>query len=96
MAGIDCIGDQVLPLGEDEPVSTMHGMTKRSGEFFHYGLGKLAASSAAIEPRKKGRAFCEIFGNYGWQEGVRLEKYLIDHFLVRGINYYVPLLRLRP
>ena len=24
------------------------------------------------------------FGNYGWQEGVRLEKYLADHFLVRG------------
>ena len=33
---------------------------------------------------------CEIFGNYGWQEGVRLEKYLADHFLVRGINHYVP------
>jgi hypothetical protein len=90
MAGIDCIGDQVLPRGEDEPASTMYGMMKRNGEFFHYGLGKLAASSASIEPRKKGRAFCEIFGNYGWQEGVRLEKYLIDHFLVRGVNYYVP------
>jgi hypothetical protein len=33
---------------------------------------------------------CEIFGNYGWSEGVRLEKYLIDHFLVRGVNHFVP------
>ncbi|MDR2792790.1 MAG: hypothetical protein LBB61_03855 [Treponema sp.] len=90
MAGIDNIGGQVLPQGEDEPATTMHGMMKRSGEFFHYGLGKLAVSSAAIEPRKRGRALCEIFGNYGWQEGVKLEKYLIDHFLVRGVNYYVP------
>jgi hypothetical protein len=90
MAGIDCIGDQVLPQGEDEPASIMFGMRLRSGEFYHYGLGKLASSAAAIEPRKKGRALCEIFGAYGWQEGVRLEKYLIDHFLVRGVNHYVP------
>lgn len=35
-------------------------------------------------------AMCELFGNYGWGEGVRLEKYLADHFLVRGINWFVP------
>lgn len=33
---------------------------------------------------------CEIFGNYGWAEGVRLEKYLVDHFLVRGVSHFVP------
>lgn len=33
---------------------------------------------------------CEIFGAYGWKEGVYLEKYLIDHFMVRGINHFVP------
>lgn len=33
---------------------------------------------------------CEIFGNYGWSEGVRLEKYLADHFMVQGVNQYVP------
>lgn len=32
---------------------------------------------------------CEIFGNYGWKEGVRLEKYLLDHFMVRGVNHFV-------
>jgi hypothetical protein len=33
---------------------------------------------------------CEIFGAYGWSCGVRLEKYLVDHFLVRGVNRFVP------
>lgn len=89
MAGIDDIGGQVLPQGEDEPTKGVLDMP-RDGEFFHYILGKLGASHGAIDPRKKGRTMCEIFGNYGWAEGVQLEKYLVDHFLVRGVNYYVP------
>ena len=89
MAGIDDIGGQVLPQGEDEPSGGMMGQ-KRDGEFYHFLLGSLAASAAAIEPGKQGRAMCEIFGAYGWEEGVRLEKYLADHFLVRGINNFVP------
>ena len=89
MAGIDNIGGQVLPQKEDA-VLEGHLGSKRNGEFYHYMLAKLGSSAAAIEPRKKGRAMCEIFGAYGWEEGVRLEKYLIDHFLVRGINHYVP------
>lgn len=89
MAGIDDIGGQVMPQGEDEPVSGMMGQ-KRDGEFFHYMLGNLAASAAAIEPAKRGNAMCEIFGAYGWSEGVRLEKFLADHFMVRGINHFVP------
>lgn len=56
----------------------------RNGEFYHFVLGRLAASLAAIDPKKKNCSLCEIFGNYGWEEGVRLEKYLLDHFLVRG------------
>ena len=89
MAGIDDIGGQVYPQGEEEPKVTPMRMP-RNGEFYHYALAKLAQSAAAIEPRKNGNAMCEIFGNYGWAEGVRLEKYLADHFLVRGINQFVP------
>ena len=89
MAGIDDIGGQVLPQGEDEP-KTDNMRRPRNGTFYHYGLATLAESAAAIEPAKGGRAMCEIFGNYGWAEGVRLEKYLADHFLVRGVNYFVP------
>ena len=89
MSGIDDIGGQVIPQGED--LNYDDGVfSKRIGEFYHYMLGKLGSSSAAIEPLKKGNSMCEIFGAYGWSEGVRLEKYLVDHFLVRGINHYVP------
>lgn len=89
MAGIDDIGGQVLPQGEDAPRADALGRP-RDGTFYHYGLASLAESAAALEPGKQGRAMCEIFGNYGWAEGVRLEKYLADHFLVRGIDYFVP------
>lgn len=89
MAGIDVIGGQVLP-GQEELDITGVPFGSRIGEFVHYMLGKLGGSAAAIEPLKKGRAMCEIFGAYGWSEGVRLEKYLVDHFLVRGINHFVP------
>lgn len=89
MAGIDDIGGQVLPGWED--VSYDRGVfQQRDGTFYHYGLGKLASSAAAIEPGKHGDSMCEIFGAYGWKEGVRLEKYLIDHFMVRGVNHFVP------
>lgn len=89
MAGIDDIGGQVLPQGENEPVTGVMGAI-RDGEFYHYQLANLAASAAAIEPGKAGNSMCEIFGNYGWAEGTRLEKYLADHFMVNGINHFVP------
>ena len=89
MAGIDNIGGQIQPQGEAGGKGDfMHPV--RDGEFWHYTLGKLAASMAAIDPLKQGRAMCENFGNYGWSEGVRLEKYLADHLMVRGINNFVP------
>ena len=89
MSGIDDIGGQVFPQGEE--ISYDNGTFQhRNGEFYHYMLGKLGSSAAAIEPLKNGNCMCEIFGNYGWEEGVRLEKYLADHFMVRGVNHYVP------
>lgn len=33
---------------------------------------------------------CELFGAYGWKFGVRDMKYLLDHLLVKGVNYLVP------
>ena len=91
MAGIDDIGGQVLPQGEDAEAEGIFKLIGgRDGEFYHYMLGKLGASAAAIDPKKQGRCMCEIFGNYGWSEGPRLEKFLADHFMVQGINRYVP------
>ena len=89
MAGVDIIGGQVIPQGEDTS-GKLNAYSERDGEFYHYQLANLAASAAAIEPHKNGNAMCEIFGNYGWAEGVQLEKYLTDHCLVRNINHFVP------
>lgn len=88
MAGIDDIGAQVIPGGEIYPKRQMFG--NRDGEFYHYLLGKLGSSLGAIDPIKHGRTMCEIFGAYGWSLGVKDMKYLVDHFLVRGINTFVP------
>ena len=88
MAGIDDIGGQVFPQGED--VSYDMPFNARNGEFYHYTMGALASSAAAISPLKRGDSMCEVFGNYGWKEGVHLEKYLVDHFTVRGVNHFVP------
>lgn len=88
MAGIDDIGGQVFPGGEDYPKKDLFGI--RNGAFYHYTLGKLGVSAAYLEEHKRGRSICEIFGNYGWKTGVPTMKYLADHFLVRGINNFVP------
>lgn len=39
---------------------------------------------------KKGRAMCEIYGAYGWVEGLKMMKWMTDMMLVRGINNFVP------
>ena len=96
MAGVDVVLHQIVPghssmrhaapLWEESP--------RKGGvadpEFFHYSLAKLASSHAHIQPRMNGRAMCEIFGAYGWAEGLPMMKWLTDHMLVRGINHFVP------
>lgn len=61
MAGIDDIGGQVMPQGEEEPTTGMFG--PRNGAFYHYTLGKLGVSAAYLQESKQGRTMCEIFGN---------------------------------
>ncbi len=88
MAGIDVVHHQIVPGFTEKIHQWIAG--DGDGEFFHFGLAKLAASAAHLDPEKKNRALCEIFGNYGWAEGVSLMKWLTDHMLVRGINRYTP------
>lgn len=87
MAGIDSIGSQIV---FGAPVQRRKAMIDGDGEFYHYILGKLGASAGHLDPRKKGRTLCELFGAYGWNFGVRDMKYLLDHLLVKGINQLVP------
>jgi hypothetical protein len=90
MAGIDVVLHEIIPGIK----GSSHAWTSRDfeadDEFFYYGLAKLCSSLAHIDPKKKGRAMCEIFGAYGWVEGLRQMKWLTDFMLVRGINCYVP------
>ena len=90
MAGIDVVLQATRPQLDDTQFHRFNGKLSKGSEFSHYGLGKLGSSLGHIDSKKKGRALCEIFGAYGWTEGVKLMKWLVDHMLVRGINYYVP------
>lgn len=89
MSGVDVVLQQILP-GFTESTSIGFNLVNMNERFFNYYLAKLGSSYAHIDPQKKGRAMCEIFGAYGWAEGTKIMKYLMDHMLVRGINYYVP------
>ncbi|MDR1950047.1 MAG: hypothetical protein LBQ38_11710 [Spirochaetaceae bacterium] len=88
MAGIDVVHAQIVPGFTGPSHRWIAG--DGDGEFFHFGLAKMGASAAGIDPKKKGRALCEMFGNYGWAGGIGLMKWLTDHMLVRGINRFVP------
>lgn len=88
MSGIDVIGTQIVPgMNYHHDAFSTGGS---NGEFYHYALAKLGASAAHLDPVKGGRAMCEAFGAYGWNEGLRFMKWIADSLMVRGINYIVP------
>ncbi len=90
MAGIDVVLHQIIPgLPHHIHAASLAGNAV-DPEFFDYVLARLAASHSHIQPRMKNRAMCEIFGAYGWAEGLPMMKHLMDHMLVRGINRFVP------
>ncbi|MFB5762410.1 glycosylhydrolase-like jelly roll fold domain-containing protein [Paenibacillus medicaginis] len=88
MSGLDVVLWQIVP-GFDE-LSFRQPTGETDSEFYHYGLAKLAVSLGHIDPKKQGRTMCEVYGAYGWTEGLKLMKWLTDHMLVRGVNYFVP------
>ncbi|HEY0189203.1 MAG TPA: hypothetical protein VGC67_17080 [Cellulomonas sp.] len=89
MAGIDVVLHQLLP-GFDEDRFASFTSLGWDGPFFHHVLAKLGSSLGHLDPTKHGRVMCEVFGAYGWAEGNRLMKWLLDHMLVRGVNVFVP------
>lgn len=88
ISGIDVIGGQVVPGMPYHHDAYQTGGS--DGQFYHFALGKLGASAAYLCPHKKGRAMCEAFGAYGWNEGLKTMKWIADHLIVRGINLIVP------
>lgn len=88
MSGLDVVLWQLRP-GFDQ-IPTRGLFSEGDAEFFNYGMAKMAVSLAHLDPKKKGRTMAEVFGAYGWAEGLKLMKWLTDHMLVRGVNYFVP------
>ncbi|MBR6771955.1 MAG: hypothetical protein IKM29_01040 [Clostridia bacterium] len=90
MAGIDVVLCQIVPGMQDHRICVPCWYNYADPNFFSFGLAKLASSHAHIQPKMKGRAMCEMFGAYGWAEGLKMMKWLVDHMVVRGINRFVP------
>ena len=91
MAGIDIVLTQDIP----GVLNNVHRALLTDGgssdpAFFHYTLPKLASSHSHIQPLKKNRAMCEIFGAFGWAEGLPFMKGLADLMISSGINHFVP------
>ena len=91
MAGVDLIGGQLRP-GMDMPGIPWYGSEDGDGEFYHYGLCKLASSEAHINPGKEGNSFCEVNAVYQELSNGRYYKFLLDHLFVSGINHLVPVI----
>ena len=90
MSGVDVVLHQIMPGLTEVSSAGITSYKEMDNKLYHYILAKLASSAAHIEPKKKGRAMCEIFGAFGWAEDTQFMKYLLDHFIVRGVNYFVP------
>lgn len=88
IAGIDIIGGQVVPGMDYQHEAFSTGGS--DGEFYHYALARLGASSAKLDSAKRGVLMCEAFGAYGWIEGLKMMKWITDHMLSHGVNLIVP------
>lgn len=90
MAGMDYVLHELKP----ESYGGYHAWHTQDFEaeddFFRFMLPQMTASAAALDPKKKGRALCEVFGAYGWQEDAGEMRYLANLLLSRGINYFTP------
>ncbi len=90
MAGIDTVLGQNIPGQTDHITRVPCSYDVSDPDMFSFTLPKLASSHAHVQPLKKGRAMCEIYGAYSWQEGLKMMKWMTDLMLVSGINHYVP------
>lgn len=90
MGGIDTVLGQTTPGMTNYIMRVPCSYDISEPDFFHFTLPKLAPSHAHIQALKKGRSMCEIYGAYGWVEGLKMMKWMTDLMLVRGVNHFVP------
>lgn len=88
MAGVDVISEQLIP-GADSNNESNGCHWAADGEFYHYGLAKLASSNAQLNPVMDGQSFCEVLALYGMIAGPKYRKYIFDHMVTAGINHFI-------
>ncbi len=90
MAGMDYVLHELKPEFRDTTHAWKSQDFEASDDFFRYMLPQMTVSCARLDPKKRGRALCEIFGAYGWQEDMAEMRYLANLLLSRGVNYFTP------
>lgn len=91
MSGMDIVLNQISPGITGVQHTYSSGPARRANpDFYHYTLNHLATSAAHLDPVKQDRVMCEIYGAFGWAEGVPTMKYFTDFMLVGGVNHFVP------
>lgn len=90
ISGVDVVLHQIKPFETEFPHFAPICGGYADPTFFNYTMAKLASSDARLDPYKKDRALCEVFGAYGWGETIKEMVYIIDHMMVRGINRFIP------
>lgn len=91
MSGMDIVLNQITP----GITKMVHSYASASGkqaspDSYEYAIPKLATSASHLDKKKQGRVMCELYGAFGWAEGVPEMKYLTDCMLSQGINHLVP------
>lgn len=91
MSGVDVVLHQIIPGQTEMKHSALVGTGRLADPtFYTYALAKLGASHSHLNPNMKNRAMCEIFGAFGFAEGLPFMKKLADHMLACGISRFVP------
>lgn len=84
-AGVDTVLGQNRPDHTEGVLESVFG--KYNSCFYHWSLMNLGGSAGTLN---RCPAFCEIFGAYGWSEGLTQMKWHTDLAVVNGINRLVP------
>jgi hypothetical protein len=87
--GIDVVGYQVTP-GLDAAGNRwlLDADTEWDQEFFQFGLPAMARGASLL--KNSGPIFSEAFGANGWNEGLRMVKWIGDWHIVNGIGMLSP------
>jgi hypothetical protein len=89
MPGIDIIGYQVTPgLDSGSVLWQVRWPEKFEVAFFQFALPAMARGAGLMRGGRE--IFAEVFGAYGWAEGLRMAGWISDWLLVNGITVISP------